>query len=188
MIVNDANRNRRTIAILAVICGVIQVAFAPNLGILSGRANLCLVFCACIAFTRGGTVGVVSGFLAGLFYDLQGAGPIGLMAFELTVCSYFLGLGERNLMAADPKRCFRIYVVAAAAVALVYQIGLALVGQGGAPIEVIFMRWLPSVVCDAIAFLPFLFILSRSGAQGPTNLNRRGSKSGKGSAYSLKGL
>ena len=91
MQVNDANRNRKVIAIVACVCALLQLAIVPNIGIANGRANLALVATACLALQIGGRTTVIFGFLAGLFFDLTTTGPVGLMAFELTLVGYLLG-------------------------------------------------------------------------------------------------
>ena len=55
MQVADRNRDIRTIVVLAVVCLVLQLALAPNVGLGNGRANFALVFCACVALSRGGS-------------------------------------------------------------------------------------------------------------------------------------
>ena len=67
MQVNDANRNRKVIAIVACVCALLQLAIVPNIGIANGRANLALVATACLALQIGGRTTVIFGFLAGLF-------------------------------------------------------------------------------------------------------------------------
>ena len=44
MQVADRNRAQRSIAILAVICAVLELALAPNVALGLGRANFALVF------------------------------------------------------------------------------------------------------------------------------------------------
>ena len=100
MQISDKNREARGIALTAIICAVLQLAIAPNVGLGNGRANLALVFAATVALTSGGGRAVVCGFFAGLFYDLSTTGPIGLMALLLSVCGFALGGEGRNRLSA----------------------------------------------------------------------------------------
>jgi len=60
MQISDKNREARGIALTAIICAVLQLAIAPNVGLGNGRANLALVFAATVALTSGGGRAVVS--------------------------------------------------------------------------------------------------------------------------------
>ena len=64
MQISDKNREARGIALTALICAVLQLAIAPNVGLGNGRANLALVFAATVALTTGGGRAVLCGFLS----------------------------------------------------------------------------------------------------------------------------
>lgn len=186
MLVNDTNKRRKTVALLAVICAVLQVGVAPHLAIANGHPNLALVFAGLVALQTGGTYGIVAGFCAGLFYDLVTTGPIGLMAGLLTALGYVVGLGERSRLTDDAAGSVRIFAAAAAAVELLYQLGLIIAGQGAGIADALLTRWLPSTLWDVIVFLPFCWVLSHRQAGTPQLGNRRKGKGQKG--LSTKGL
>ena len=75
MQISNKNREARGIALTAIICAVLQLAIAPNVGLGNGRANLALVFVATVALTSGGGRAVVCGFFAGLFTTSPPQGP-----------------------------------------------------------------------------------------------------------------
>ena len=175
MQVADRNRSNRTITILAIVCAVCELAFAPNIGLGLGRANFALVFAACVALTKGGRTGVICGFAAGLFFDLCTTGPIGLMALFATISSYFLGMEVRNKLATDSLRCVGEFAVSTLVVSLFYHLMMLVLGQGSSFFDAVFLRTLPTAVLTVIAFLPFWFVLARSGSVG-SNL---GAHSGK---------
>lgn len=50
MQISDKNREARGIALTAIICAVLQLAIAPNVGLGNGRANLALVFAATLTW------------------------------------------------------------------------------------------------------------------------------------------
>ena len=174
MQVSDRNRESRSIAVLALVCAVLQLALAPNVGLGNGRANFALVFSACVALQSGGRRGVVAGFLAGLFFDLSTTGPIGLMAFCLSASSFALGLEERNRMAGDLASA-----TAQFAVSLVYHLAMLLVGQADSLLDVLVFRTLPTAALTFVFFLPFDYYFSRvhvpSGPSlGGGHFSRRG--------------
>ncbi len=163
MQVNDSNRNRRSIALLALGCLVLQLALAPNFALGNGRINFALVFAAYMALTIGGRTGVACGFLAGLAFDLCTTGPVGLMSLLLTVASFAMGMEERNRLAEDPSGSVVLFLLAAAATTLAYHLAMFLVGQASSLFDVLFLRTLPTLLLSAVAFLPFAYVGSRSG-------------------------
>ncbi|MBF0990958.1 MAG: rod shape-determining protein MreD, partial [Atopobium sp.] len=66
MQVSDRNKNVRSIAILAVICFILQIMLTPQVSFGGGVINFSLIFSAAIALKYGGKTGVVCGFFAGL--------------------------------------------------------------------------------------------------------------------------
>ena len=178
MLVADKNRDVRTCVVLAIVCAVAQLALAPNVGLGNGRANFALVFSSCVALLMGGRRGVVAGFVAGLFFDLSTTGPVGLMAFCLTVSSYVLGLEGRDRMSGDLGASVALFSASALAVSLVYHLAMLLVGQAGSLIDVVVFRTLPTWALTVVCFLPFAYYYSRLRASGPElgagRLSRRG--------------
>ena len=181
MIVADKNRDVRTIVVLAIICVVLQLALAPNLGLGNGRANFALVFSSLVALLMGGARGVLAGFVSGLFFDLSTTGPVGLMAFCLTVSSYLLGMEGRDRMAGDLAAPITLFAGVSVAVSLVYHFAMLLVGQADSLIDVIFLRTLPTALLSLVFFLPFAYYFARRRSSGP-------SLGGKGGHFSTRGL
>ena len=178
MQVADRTRDVRGTVLLAVACAVLQLAVAPNVGIGNGRANFALVFAACVALRHGGRRGVVTGFLSGLFFDLSTTGPIGLMAFCLTVACYALGIEVRDRMAGELSSTMAHFAAVSLGVSLVYHLAMLLVGQAGSLIDVVVFRTLPTWALTVVSFLPFAYYYSRLRASGPEigagRLSRRG--------------
>ncbi len=170
-------------AVLAVVCLVLQLALAPNVGLGNGRANFALVYAACVALTTGGTRAVVAGFVAGLVFDLSTTGPIGLMAFCLTLASFLLSGEARERVAGDLGPCVARFAVTDLAVSLAYHLAMLLVGQTDSLIDAIALRTLPTALLTLVGFLPFAYYLSRVRAPGSPLGRRRG-----GSHLSGKGL
>ncbi|MEE8723626.1 MAG: rod shape-determining protein MreD [Atopobiaceae bacterium] len=164
MQVRDTNKDRRGIGTLAVVCAVLQLAIAPNIAIGNGRANIALVFAACVALSIGGRQGVLMGFLSGMFFDLSTTGPIGLMSLLLTVASFFMGIEERNRMSDDPLGSFTLFAGVSFVVTLLYHFAMLLVGQASSLFDVLVLRTLPTYLLTLLTFAIFeYFIVRRSG-------------------------
>lgn len=181
MQVADKNKQVRGTILLAILCALLQLALAPNVGIGNGRANFALVFAGVVALGQGGRRGVVLSFLAGLFFDLCSTEPIGLMACCLTVSSLLLGVECRNRIAGDLAGSMALFCGSAAAVSLVQSLAMLLVGQASSLLDVIVLRALPTALLTCVAFVPFAYYYSRVRAAGP-NLGRGGGH------FSTKGL
>ncbi|MBM6675182.1 rod shape-determining protein MreD [Olsenella uli] len=166
MRVADRGRESRTTVVMAVLCLVFQLTLAPNVALGNGRANFALVFTVCYALFSGRGGAPVAGFLAGLLFDLSSTGPIGLMAFCLTVAGALLGMSARERLAGDLASS----VVHAAAVSLgvsvVYHLAMLLVGQASSLVDVLFLRALPTALLTVVFFLPFAYYFSRVRTHG----------------------
>ena len=173
MQISDKNKDVKGLVLLAVICLVLQLALAPNIGLGNGRANFALIFVAVIALSQGGGNAVIAGFVAGLLFDLSSTGPIGLMAFCLSVTGLVLGGEGRNRMAGDFGGSVVYTALASLGVSLVYSIAMLASGQTSSFVDAIFLRALPTTLLTLVAFLPFAYYYSRIKSSGP-NLGGRG--------------
>ncbi len=186
MQVKDSNRNRRDFGVLALICLVLQLALAPNVGIGSGRANFALVFAGITSLLVGGRPAVLCGFVSGLVFDLSSTGPIGLMACLLTIGSFAVGIEARNRLADDFRRSMATFAPFAGIVSVLYHLTMLLVGDASSLVDVIIRRALPTVILTVLGFAPFAYVISH--ATGSTlSLGGKPSKSARshGSRYDL---
>jgi cell shape-determining protein MreD len=76
--ISDKNKDIKGLVLLAVICLVLQLALAPNIGLGNGRANFALIFVAVIALSQGGGNAVIAGFVAGLLFDYTALASLGV--------------------------------------------------------------------------------------------------------------
>ena len=161
MQVADKNREVRTTIVMAVLCLILQLTLAPNLGLANGRANFAFVFTVCLGLSSGGRSAVIGGFLAGLLFDLSATNPIGLMAFCLTLVGYAFGMRARERLAGDTVSSLVYVAVASLLVSLVYHLAMLLVGQTASFFDAMALRMLPTAFLTFIAFLPFAYYFSR---------------------------
>jgi len=130
MIVNDTGKARRVSIVLAVVLGILQLSIVPNVAILGGRANLALVFVATVCLGGETSKAPFVGFFAGLFYDLAGSGPIGLMTLLLTLTGFALSAAGRSRVSDDPTASMVLFVPVALVVEALYAIVLLLFRRG----------------------------------------------------------
>lgn len=187
MLVNNQAKVRRQAVILAVVLGLLQVALVPNFGIGSGRADLCLVYVACMCMGGDSQRAPFYGFFAGLFYDLTTTGPIGLMALILTVVGWGLSLAGQTKASEDLGPALAIFAPVAGIVNVVYALVLLAFGLTDGFIAAIFFHALPATILDIISFAIVAFVMSRSGGSG-SGINSGRHAVGKTSYTMKRGL
>lgn len=186
MIVNDTSKNKRSLVILGIMLAILQLAIVPNIALIGGRCNLALVFVALACLGGASTAAPAIGFGAGLFYDLAGSGPIGLMALLLTLLGFALASAGRSRVSDDPVASITIFVPASLIVGFLYAIVLLVCGQASSFVDVVFLRALPGCVLDVIVFAICSFVLARFDSS-PSGFGG-GKRSRGGSRFSTKGL
>lgn len=186
MLVNDPAKDRRQTIILALILAIFQIALVPNIGLGQGRANLCLVFVACVCMGGDSQKAPYVGFFAGLFYDLATTGPIGLMALILTVVGWGLSLAGQTKISEDFGPAMAFFAPVACAVNLVYAIVLLAFGLTDGLIAAIVFHALPATLLDILSCALVGFILSKLSA--PSSGFGSGRHSGKSGFTMKRGL
>ncbi|WP_051353802.1 rod shape-determining protein MreD [Atopobium fossor] len=184
MQVNDNNKKRKALLIAAISCFVLQLAIVPNFGLFDGRINICMITAVFIALGIGGKTGVIAGFIAGLFFDLTTTGPVGLMAFELTLASYFIGMESRNKLIDGHGIVFQQFLIACVLVELIYALAMILTGHSTNILFAFGMHTIPAIVLDSLVFVAVLLIFSsRMGGSAPSF---SGKQPGHGARFSGK--
>ena len=69
---------------------VLQLVVAPYIAVFSAMPNFIAAFAMTVAVVRPHSYGPVLPFVLGLAYDLMGTGPLGAMAFSLTLFSFLI--------------------------------------------------------------------------------------------------
>jgi len=82
-----------------LIAFLLQVMVAPYIAIGGVSPNFLMITVIIMALVEGPNTGTVLGFVAGLLFDLLGAGPVGPMALVLAITGYATGLIQENLFA-----------------------------------------------------------------------------------------
>ena len=144
-----ANKNI-TVAIIAVVALLLQVVLAPYIAISSIVPDMAAVAMVLIAVVRADRFGVFAPFIVGLVYDLVTGGPLGAMAFTLTLVSF---LASRLFAALDNDTSIMPLIISAAALLLVeviYAVFLALLGYSGGLLGMLAYRALPVFLYDIV--------------------------------------
>lgn len=102
----------------AVIAVLLQILIVPHMTLFGGMAmpNIIVIFTMLVAVSRPGQFGPVLPFVLGLVFDLVGGGPVGAMAFSLTVFSVIV---SRVIVRAGNDTAFVAIVLLALGLLLV---------------------------------------------------------------------
>lgn len=155
------DRARILVIIGAVIAVLLQIIVAPNIAIAGAMPNFLLVFGMIVAIASPREGGVVLPFALGMIFDLMGGGPVGAMAFLLTLASF---AASRAFSVLDNENLFMPFVtliVSMLAVELFYGVFLVWFGVDVAMIDAFLYRGLPCALYDAVFGLVLYPILSR---------------------------
>jgi rod shape-determining protein MreD len=141
-------------AILAA--ALLQVGLAPYIAIASVVPNILQLVVVTLALVEGPAAGAAAGFIAGLLFDLIGAGPVGPMVLVLTVTGYMAGLLHENMFAEGWLLPLTVLAIASLASALAYGLLLDILGAGGPFFAAFFLKMLPEALYDtALALLVY---------------------------------
>ncbi len=154
------------IIIAAIIAVVLQIMLSPYVAINGATPNIIAAYVIVIAVVRKMSNRVVIlAFILGLCYNLFQGGPVGGMAFALTVVAFLVG---RAMMALDNDTSFMPLALTAVGllfVELIYGITLILSGTMTDVGSVFALRVFPCTVYDIIAGLVWYLFMSRIAAE-----------------------
>ena len=143
----------------AVVAVVLQIVVAPYIAIMSAIPNFVAVFAVVVAVASPRSYGCVLPFVMGLAYDLFSGGPVGAMAFSLTLFTYLLAryyehVGNDSLFMALAFIALGLLVVE-----LSYGVFLMLFGYNASLFEALAYRVAPCFLYDVVvAFILFPFV------------------------------
>jgi rod shape-determining protein MreD len=88
------------IGALIVLLTVVQVALFPHLRVLGAVPDLGLLLALAVAYRDGPEAGLVTGFFAGLCFDLFLETPTGLCALSYSLTAYAVGVVQAGVLRA----------------------------------------------------------------------------------------
>lgn len=148
----------------ALVALLLQVLVAPYISIGAAMPNFVVAFVCAVAIARAHTYGAVMPFVMGLLFDLVGGGPLGAMAFSLTLFSFVAA----RLFAHSSNDSVLIAIVflgiSVLLVEVSYGVFLLLFGYGASFFEAIAYRIAPCFLYDFVISL-VLFLVARRFAQ-----------------------
>ena len=147
--------------VAAVLAVVLQVFLAPHISIGYAVPNFVAAACIALAVSRAGALTPAAPFVLGLLYDLISGGPVGAMAFTLTVASTFAGWLFKH---TNNDTVFMALVALLAGVFFVefaYGAFFLLFGYATGFVEAVVYRMLPCLLYDLVLTLVVYFLLVR---------------------------
>ena len=164
MELRDRTKTRPFFIASIIACAVLQVALAPQFVLFGGRINFMLALAAVTALEGDPQRAVITGFCAGLFYDLTSSVPVGLMALVLCVASFVLASIAGPSAGGLSARSMQLVGVTSFGACLVYGIALAVMGAEGDILVALFGHGLTSAVLSALAAFALMLFQDRGDA------------------------
>ena len=153
--------DRFVVGVGAFLSLLLQVLLAPHIAIGFGVPNFIAAFCLAMAVARQDAFNPVLTFVMGLLYDLLSGGPVGGMAFALTLVS---ALASSVFRRANNDTVFMAVAVLVGAVFLTelsYGILFLMFGSAMGFAEAFAFRVLPCFLYDVVIALVLFFVLTR---------------------------
>ncbi len=146
----EALRRNISVIVGAVLAMVLHVAVAPALSIALFRPNIVFAFATVLAIVRSANASMIGAFALGVFADLIGSHPFGLMTFIMVVISFLL---TRVFSVVDNSSLFMVAVSIAASLflaELMYGFLLIQFGMGVSFVGLLAYRIVPCALYDCI--------------------------------------
>lgn len=184
MVFQDQNRQKTFLILAGIICAILQVGFVPHLHLFNGHPNFALIFAGLAMAVMPGSTSVLCGFFAGVFFDLVGAGPFGLMAFALSLMNFLCGIDSAKRMGESWIETFRLFCLCAAGIELFTLVGEVI---AGAPLSASFFvgSYFFAVLLDCLFALPFFYVLGKLTSTASTGAGTSGASKYAENNYSL---
>lgn len=151
---------RIMVVVGAVVAVVLQLLIAPHIAIASAVPNFVVAYAVAIAVVRAHSSGCVLPFVLGLVFDLIGGGPVGAMAFSLTLLTFLLSRFVERVGNDSLFMQFAFIALGVLLVDLTYTVFLLLFGYGANLLEALAYRTVPCALYDLVLSL-LLCLLAR---------------------------
>lgn len=152
----NAKHTDRTSLYLAIACVVLQAALTPQISLGGGTVNFMAILAVATALREPPTRAVVTGFCAGLFFDLTTAAPVGLMALLMTVLAFIVNQSYGMRGSMSPSTQYTVGAVAVVALNLVFGLLLFFMGVQTDILVALFGHGLWTGIFTALVQIPFL--------------------------------
>ena len=177
MDVRDPIRARKALIFVCAVAVTLQLAIAPQVSLFGGRFNFMVVLALVMAPSCDIRSAVLTGFFAGLFFDLTSPVPVGLMSLVLTIACFGLSMSSHGIGGGLSAASLRLAFGSILLVDLAYGLALYFLGVEGSILYALAVHGLASSVLDALAAVPFLMFGSG------TDSNRGFTARSKGTRY-----
>lgn len=173
MVFQDQTKQRSFLIAAAIICAFLQIGLAPHVHLFNAHPNFSLIFAGVAMAVLPGASSVLCGFFAGVFFDLTGVGPFGLMAFSLSLMNFLCGIDNSKRMGESWQETYRLFCIGAAAVEFITLIGEFI---AGAPSFTSFFlgAYLFAVLLDCLFALPLFVVCGKLTSTASTGAGTSG--------------
>lgn len=140
---------------------VVQLVAAPYIVVFGVVPNFIVALVVALALAHPSAFGPLLPFVMGLVFDLATGGPVGAMAFSLTLFSYLIARYFEHLGNDSVFMAVAFVALAVLLVELSYGVFLMLFGYQAGFVEVLAYRVAPCFVYDTVLAMLLFFVARR---------------------------
>lgn len=153
---------------------IVQVGLVPYIALAGVMPNALLLAAVTVALVKGPRAGMVSGFAAGLLFDLLGTAPIGPGALVFCVVGFAAGSIQENTFADGWLVPLVVVFFASLTAEAAYVFVLAVLGEGGISVGGVVKLAFPAALYNsALAVLVYPWVARFLRREKPMTTFRR---------------
>lgn len=154
------DKDGQVLAWVIAICVVLQVALAPNIAIGGAIPDFLLIAVVCAGVLKGPRTGCITGFAAGLLYDLISDCPFGTMTMTLVIVGFVIGYFAWGLLIESFGMTIVLFAVSTVFAEFMNAVLLTVSGKDPSLWQALYLNVLPSAVYDTL-FAVICFLIMR---------------------------
>jgi rod shape-determining protein MreD len=132
---------------------ILQAGVVPYIAIAGITPNALLLAAVTIALVKGSRAGMLSGFAAGLLFDLMGTGPIGAAALVFCLVGFIAASIKENTFSEGWLLPLVVVFFASLTAEVAYALVLAVLGEGAFSVTGVLRLALPAALYVSLSAL-----------------------------------
>lgn len=145
--------NRLIPAATVFLAAILQAGIVPYISVAGVTPNALLLAAVTIALVKGPRAGMLSGFAAGLLFDLMGTGPIGAAALVFCLVGFIAGSIQENTFSEGWVLPLVVVFLASLTAEIAYALVLAILGEGAFGVTDVLRLALPAALYNSLLAL-----------------------------------
>lgn len=155
------DKDGRILAWVIAACVILQLALAPNIAIGGAIPNFLLIAVVCAGVIKGSRTGCITGFAAGLLYDLISDCPFGTMTMTLAIVGFVIGYFAWGLLVESLGMTIALFAASTVFAEFMNAVLLTISGKDTSLWQALYLNVLPSAAYDTLFAVICFLIMKR---------------------------